>query len=130
MYPDSPESYLRFVRAVSRKQFAVHLDPANLVCSPQHLFNSAALIRECFRTLGPHIRSCHAKDVALSGTLTVHLDEVRPGLGGLDYGAFLRELDKLDPDTPLMLEHLSGEGAYRDAAAHLRSVAEGEGTPL
>lgn len=130
IYPDSPESYLRLVKAVGRPQFAVHLDPANLVCSPQRFFSSATLIRECFRTLGPHIKSCHAKDVTLSDTLTVHLDEVRPGLGGLDYGTFLRELDKLDPDTPLMLEHLTDEETYRDAAAHIRSVVEDEGIPL
>ena len=51
------------------------------------------------------IKSCHAKDIALSEKLTTHLDEVRPGLGGLDYATFLRELDKLDPDTLLMIEH-------------------------
>jgi sugar phosphate isomerase/epimerase len=127
MYPDSAESYLRLMRAVDRRQFGVHFDPVNLICSPQRYFNSGAIISEFCAALGPHIRSCHAKDIALSGRLTVHLDEVRPGLGGLDYAAFLRELDRLDPNTPLMIEHLSSREEYALAAAHIRSVAAGVG---
>ena len=54
----------------------------------------------------------------------MHLDEVRPGLGSLDYRTFLRELDKLDPDTPLLLEHLPAEEEYALAARYVRSVAQ------
>jgi len=125
MYPDSPDSYLELLDATDRPQLAVHFDPVNLVCSPQRYFAGGALIRECFKKLGPHIRSCHAKDIALSGALTVHLDEVRPGLGGLDYATLLRELDKLD-DVPLMLEHLATPEEYRLAAQYIRDVATQE----
>jgi sugar phosphate isomerase/epimerase len=120
-YPDSPDSYLRLFKAIDRRQFAVHLDPANLLCSPQRYYGSGKLIRECFRKLGPHIRSCHAKDILLQQKLTTHLDEVRPGLGGLDYVTFLKELSRF-PDTPLMLEHLPSAEEYELAAKHIRSV--------
>jgi len=123
MYPDSADSYLELIRASDRKRFAVHLDVVNLVCSPQRYFASAALIRECVAKLGPQIKSCHAKDIALADRLTVHLDEVRPGLGGLDYRTLLRELNDLDPDLPLMLEHLPNEHEYDQAASYVRSVA-------
>ncbi|MBM3239902.1 sugar phosphate isomerase/epimerase [Candidatus Poribacteria bacterium] len=125
MYPDSVDSYLRLIHAIDRKQFAVHLDPVNLVCSPQRFYNNGALIRECVEKLGQYIKSCHAKDIALSGKLTVHLDEVRPGLGGLDYRVYLQELNKLSPDIPLMLEHLPTEEEYTLAASHIRAVAKG-----
>jgi sugar phosphate isomerase/epimerase len=128
-YPDSPDSYFRLLKAIDRKQFAVHLDPVNLICSPQRYFNNGRLISECFRKLGPHIKSCHAKDILLSLKLTTHLDEVRPGLGGLDYAVFLRELSKL-PDIPLMLEHLPNAEEYRLAATHVRSVAKSIGLSL
>ncbi len=124
IFPDSPESYLELIQAINRNQFAAHLDPVNLVCSPQRYFKNGELIRECFAKLGPHIKSCHAKDILLSPKLTVHLDEVRPGLGGLDYDVFLRELSKLHPDTPLMLEHLKTEEEYRQAAEYIRSKAQ------
>ncbi|HEV2066739.1 MAG TPA: TIM barrel protein [Thermomicrobiales bacterium] len=127
IYPDSPESYLRLVRAIDRDRFAVHLDPVNLVCSPQRYFGNDDLIRDCFRMLGPYIRSCHAKDITLATKLTVHLEEVRPGLGALDYAVFLRELSRLDPDTPLILEHLSDAEEYSAAAGYIRGVAAKEG---
>ena len=130
MYPDSPDAYLRLIRAIDRKAFAVHLDPVNLVCSPQRCFATGRLIEECFDKLGAHIRSCHAKDIDLHDRLTVHLDEVRPGLGRLDYPAFLRCLNRLDADVPLMLEHLPNEEEYRLAAAHIRSVAKAGGFEL
>lgn len=130
VFPDSPESYARLVAAIDRPQFGVHLDPVNLVCSPQRYYANGALIQECFRLLGPHIRSCHAKDIALSGKLTVHLDEVRPGLGALDYRTFLRELGRLDSDTPLMIEHLPNAEEYALAARFIRGVAAEEGIAL
>jgi sugar phosphate isomerase/epimerase len=130
MYPDSAESYERLIRAIDRERFGVHLDPVNLICSPRHYYATGDVIRDCFARLGPHIRSCHAKDVTLAGKLTVHLDEVRPGLGGLDYGAYLRGLSRLPDDVPLMLEHLPSEEEYTLAAAHVRRVADEEGLPL
>jgi sugar phosphate isomerase/epimerase len=130
MYPDSPDCYLRLIKAIDRKQFAVHLDPTNLICSPQRYFANGALIRECFEKLGAHVKSCHGKDIALSEKFMVHLDEVRPGLGALDYRVFLRELEKLDPDTPLMLEHLPSEEEYKLAAQYVRSIAEEIGVKI
>lgn len=124
MYPDSVNSYLQLIRAIDRQQFAVHLDPANWICSPQRFYNNASMIRESFQKLGPFIKSCHAIDISLSGKLTVHLDEVIPGLGKLDYRVYLQELNKLDPDTPLMLEHFSTAKEYLLGAQYIRSTAK------
>ncbi|MFC1614421.1 sugar phosphate isomerase/epimerase family protein [Gemmatimonadota bacterium] len=126
IYPDSPDSYLQLIKAIDRKQFAAHLDPVNLVCSPQRYFNNGALIRECFNKLGPYIKSCHAKDTLIQPELTTHIDEVRPGLGKLDYATYLRELSRR-PDTPLMLEHLETAEEYGQGAEYIRSVAGGIG---
>ena len=127
LYPDSVDSYVRLFDAIDRPQFAVHFDPVNLVNSVRRYFNNAALIREAFDKLGPHIKSCHAKDTLLRGGLSVHLDEVRPGMGALDYETFLTELNKLDPDTPLLIEHLASPVEYVLAAAHIRGVAKRAG---
>lgn len=130
MYPDSADAYLRLLRAVDRPAFGAHLDPVNLVCSPQRYFNNRALLDECFAKLGPYIRSCHAKDIVLRDHLTVHLDEVRPGLGRLDYSAYLSGLRRLDADTPLMLEHLPDAEEYRLAGDFIRAAAAREGVVL
>jgi len=130
VFPDSVDSYLRLIEAIDRPRFAVHLDPVNLVSSPQRFYDTAGLLSDCFRRLGPYVRSCHGKDIALSDRLTVHLDEVRPGLGALDYRSYLRLLNTLDPDTPLMLEHLTDETQYALAADYVRSVATDVGVAL
>ncbi|MES2460533.1 MAG: TIM barrel protein [Armatimonadota bacterium] len=130
MYPDSVESYRDLLNAIDRRQFAVHLDPVNLICSPQRYFANGALIRDCFEILGPFIKGCHAKDITLSPKLTTHLDEVRPGLGALDYRVLLQEMTKLDPDTPLMLEHLPTQEEYTLAAQYVRRVADELGISL
>ena len=129
-YPDSPQSYLDLARAIDRPQFAVHLDVVNIINSPRRYFDSAGFIRECFELLGPRIVGVHAKDIALAPRLTVHLEEVRPGLGGLDFRALLREMDKLAPNTPLMLEHLPNEEEYRQAAEFVRQTAREIGVEL
>ncbi len=123
MYPDSADSYLTLIEAIDRPELAVHLDPANLINCPSRYFRNADLIRDCFAKLGPFIRSCHGKDIIMRDTFMVHLDEVRPGLGTLDFTTFLRELSRLPSDTPLMLEHLKTEEEYRLAADYVRSVA-------
>lgn len=123
IYPDTADSYLALLDAVDRERFGVHVDMVNVINSPQRYFDNAALIRDWFAKLGPHIRSCHAKDTLLSSRLTTHLDEVRPGQGNLDYRTLLRELGKLDRNMPLMIEHLKTEEDYRLSAAHIRGVA-------
>ena len=130
MYPDSADAYLRLIRAIDRKQFAVHFDPVNIISSPQRYFRNAEVIREFVAKLGPHIKSCHAKDILLQDRLTVHLDEVRPGCGALDYRAYLTELAKLDRDVSLMLEHLPDATEYQAAATHIRQCAAQEGVAL
>lgn len=123
VFPDSPDTYLDIIRAVDRKQFAVHLDPVNMISSPRRYYENGAFIRECFTKLGPYIKLCHAKDILLGGKLTVHLDEVIPGRGFLDYKAFLEEAAKLPNDVPIIIEHLSREEDYQEAATYIRGVA-------
>jgi sugar phosphate isomerase/epimerase len=130
MYPDSVESYLDLIAAIDRPQFGVHFDPVNLINSPLRYFHNEDLMREFIVRLGPFIKSVHAKDILLQDQLTVHLDEARPGLGTLDYRTLLVELDRLDGDLPLMLEHLPAESDYDLAAAHLRGVAREVGVGL
>jgi sugar phosphate isomerase/epimerase len=125
-FPDSPDTYLDLIKAIDRKQFAAHLDPTNLINCPRRYYSTGKIIQECFEKFGRHIKSCHAKDIILSQKQTVHLDEIRVGLGNLDYAVFLKELSKLD-GIPLMMEHLSKAEDYDQAAAHIRAVGKENG---
>ncbi len=121
-FPDSTETYLQLLKAIDRKAFGVHLDPVNMIRSPREYFYNGALIREMFSKMGPYIKSCHAKDIILrEDNYIPQLDELRPGLGKLDYKVFLIELSKLK-NVPLMMEHLNTTEEYALAASHIRSV--------
>ncbi len=121
-YPDSVEAYEKLIKAIDRKQFAVHFDPVNLVVSPQVYYKNGEMIKKAISKLGAHIRSCHAKDILLlDDQLTPHLPEVRAGLGNLNYKVFLSELNKLKA-VPLMMEHLNNGEEYNLAADYIRKV--------
>ncbi len=122
-YPDSVDSYVRLFKAMDRKKFAVHMDPVNLINNPHRYYNNAILIRDFFKQLGPHIKSCHAKDIFMQQNLTTHLDEVLPGTGVLDYTVYLTELAKLG-NAPLMIEHLKTRQEYSSAANYIRKIAD------
>ena len=125
--PDSADSYLELMAAIDRRQFAVHFDSTNLINSPAKFYDNAGLLRECFAKLGPYIKCCHAKDITLANELTVHLAEAIPGRGAFDFEVMLTEMDRLDPDTPILVEHLTHDWEYAEAAAHIRSVGDSLG---
>ena len=125
--PDSPDACLRLVKAVDRPAFAVHLDPCNLVSSPERYYRSADLVRESYAKLGPRIASVHVKDLAWEVEMAVHFREVRPGQGSIDHAAWLVEHARHCPDVPLMLEHLPSEAEYDAARDHVRGAGERAG---
>ncbi|MFO1499795.1 MAG: sugar phosphate isomerase/epimerase [Verrucomicrobiota bacterium] len=125
--PDGAESYLRLIKAIDRKAFAVHLDPCNIVNSPSRFYRNADVINECFDKLGRWIVSCHAKDLTWDVEMNVHFREVRPGAGAVDYSTYLRRLAALGQRPPLMLEHLPTAAEYDQARAHLVQLGESLG---
>jgi sugar phosphate isomerase/epimerase len=126
-WPDTPDHYLKMIRAVDRKAFSVHLDPCNLVNSPEKFYQNTALLNECFDKLGKWISSCHAKDLTWDVEMNVHFREVAPGKGSLDYATYLQRLSQLPQNPPLMLEHLSTAEQYTGAREHIFEVGRNAG---
>ena len=122
--PDTPDNYLRLIKAVDRSGFGVHIDICNIINNPAKFYDSRAVIVESFQKLGRWIMSCHAKDLAFLPELNVHFAEVIPGRGELDYGAYLTELAKLPQDAPLMLEHLKSSEEYDEGRAYIQKMAK------
>lgn len=121
--PDSPDSYLKLVKAVDREAFAVHIDVCNGINSPARFYNNSDFIKECFRKLAPWIISCHAKDLEWVVEMQVHFREVIPGRGEIDYRTYLTELARLKVDVPLMLEHLETAEQYEEGKQYIMRVA-------
>lgn len=125
--PHTPDNCLKLLRAVDRKAFAVHLDPCNLINSPEKFYRNADLLNECFDKLGHWIVSCHAKDLTWDVEMNVHFREVTPGQGTLNYATYLRRLAQLPQNPPVMIEHLGTADEYAAAAKYIVEVGRKEG---
>jgi sugar phosphate isomerase/epimerase len=125
--PSTPEEYVRLIKAVDRPAFGVHMDVCNTMSSPVRFYNNSEIIRDCFRKLGPWIKSCHAKDLQWGPGNQVYIREVIPGTGLIDYKTYLQELSQLRNDAPLMLEHLHGEEEYTRGREYIQGVAKSLG---
>jgi sugar phosphate isomerase/epimerase len=121
--PDSADAYLRLIDAVDRPAFAVHLDVVNIINGVYRYLDTTAVINECFDKLGPHIVACHLKDIKLQNALTVHLDEALVGEGNLDIPTYLRRVQSLPHQPPILLEHLKSADEYTRATQYILSLA-------
>lgn len=126
MPPDSPDSYLKLIKDIDRKGFAVHLDFINMINSPERFLKRDIFIEECFTKLGPYIKSIHAKDVIMEKAYPCVLHEVMPGKGSVDYRKVVRLCEKLGRDTTVFVEHLSTHEEYLEASGFVRRMAESE----
>ena len=128
MHPDSPEDYLQMIKDIDRSAFAVHLDYANMVNSVEKYLNLSDFIKNCFKLLGPYIKSIHAKDVLIAhNRLPCNINEVAPGKGIVDYSLVLKLTQELGDDTPLITEHIDTHEEYYDAAVYIRKIGKQEG---
>ena len=122
MHPDSPEDYLQMVKDIDREAFGVHLDIVNMISSPQRYFANEAFTDHAIALLGDRIRSCHIKDVVLVHQLPVSLREVPCGEGGFNLKHYIERINALNPDMPVIIEHLDSDEAFLKAVAYLKGL--------
>lgn len=123
--PCTAEHYLDLIKAIDRPAFGVHLDPANAVNRPELFYDTTALLNHLFDQLGPHIVSCHAKDLQWVVEMNIHFVEVECGKGVMDFVTFLKRAAALPQKPPIMLEHMPDEATYdRCREVLLRICAE------
>lgn len=120
--PDSPDSYLRLLKAVDRKEFGVHLDVCNMINSPSKYWHTTELINEAFDKLGPWIVCCHAKDLRWQIEMNIHFVECVIGQGVIDFGTYLKRLSTLPRDVPLIIEHMKNQQEYEQCRDRLFEV--------
>jgi len=125
--PDSPESYLRLIGAIDRKAFGVHLDLCNMINCPARYFGITEFVDHSFDLLGDEIISIHMKDIKMSRKMTLHLDEVQPGEGDMDFVKLFTRAAQLDGEVTLIIEHLQNNELYDKAFKHLKGIVESAG---
>lgn len=120
--PDSPESYLEFIKAIDRPGLGVHMDIVNMLISPRVYYNNRKLIKNAFDLLGPQILSCHVKDAILEHDLTVCIRETECGKGEVDLKYYIEQAEKYNPEMPMIIEHLSEFSQYLDAIRYVKGL--------
>jgi len=119
---DTPLSHKRLMEDVGSERLKVNLDPTNM----SHFYNyfhSTELINECFDLCGENIMGCHAKDrYILPHSQTVHVEEVCPGRGTLDYETYLIRMSWMKWPRALSVEHFP-EDQNPEAFTYIRKVA-------
>ena len=122
IFPDSPENYVRLCEAIDRKAFGVHLDICNMINCPERYFGIPDFIDRSFALLGDLTVSIHLKDIKLSNKMTVHIGEVHPGEGDMDFTRLFQRSAKLDRNVTMIIEHLGNNEDYAGAYKHLRNI--------
>jgi sugar phosphate isomerase/epimerase len=120
--PDSPDNYLRLIKAIDRPNFGVHLDICNMINSPDRFWNTTRLIHETFDKLGHAIVAAHAKDLKWIPEMSIHFVECVIGEGDIDFATYLKRMASLPHDVPLMIEHMNGAEEYNRCKEHLFKV--------
>lgn len=120
MIPSSPDEYLRLIADVNRPQFGTHLDVVNMITSPDRYFFNDRFLDECFAKLGSTICSCHLKDIRLKSEYTFQLEECACGDGSLDLERYVRLASAINPQMPMIIEHLTTDEEYEQSVKYLR----------
>ncbi|MBP5415655.1 MAG: sugar phosphate isomerase/epimerase [Lachnospiraceae bacterium] len=125
MIPTGPIDYLRLIDEVERDRFAVHMDVINMVNSIDRYFNPKDLVDECADLLGDRIKSCHIKDIHLCEEYTTMLRECAPGCGEFPIRYYVEKMNEINPDMPMILEHLSTDEDYLKYISYLKEELNG-----
>ena len=125
MVPTGPKEYVRLLEAVERDRFAVHMDIINMINSAERYFRPEEFVDECAELLGGQIRSCHIKDVHMSEKYTIRLEECGPGDGEFPLRYYAEKMHEIDPEMPVILEHLNTDEEYLRYLGYLRKELDG-----
>jgi len=121
---DSPDSIAEVLEAVDSPWIVANFDPVNLIGDLPTLYNSGEAVRRMWKGVGARWsrRSIHLKDIAVRPEFVLHLSEVPPGEGLLDYAAVFAICRELDEGAALIVEHLD-DGQVPAALRFVRSQA-------
>ncbi len=121
---DGPKAHRRLMDDVGDPRLKVNLDPTNMI-SLSNYYHTTELLHECFDLLGEDIYGCHAKDTfIIPDQQTVHVQEVCPGRGVMDYETYLVLMSRMK-----WARSLPGD-QYIEAKAHIEKVAAKVGVKL
>jgi sugar phosphate isomerase/epimerase len=125
-----PDTIAGIVAAVDHTALRVNFDPVNLLGTLPKVFDSGTAIRQMGEVMGGFLGpSAHAKDIRPLPELVLHLTEVAPGEGFVDWAAYFEVCRGLGDGAALIVEHLHGD-AVEPAISATVELAQRHGIEL
>jgi sugar phosphate isomerase/epimerase len=103
---DTPQRIRELVDAVGSPALKFNYDPVNFTGSVKQVHDTRIILAQLKELMGPFTVAAHAKDCALGDELVLHIKEVVPGTGTMNYEMFMKDFQELAPDGFFIIEHL------------------------
>lgn len=123
MLPWSVGQYRQFLSDVGRGCCKVHMDIFNMISNPYLYTHQEELMESAVDMLGKEIVSCHIKDIRMGPEASVAIREVPVGTGEANLAYYLKQIGRLDPDIPVLIEHLGSMAEYDKALLFLKTLS-------
>lgn len=105
-----PDTIAAIVEAVDHPALRINFDPVNLLGTLPEVFDAGMAIARMGRRMGAFLGpSAHVKDILPLPELVLHLTEVSPGEGYVDWAAYFEVCRGLGDGAALIVEHLHGD---------------------
>lgn len=126
---DTPQRVRDLLDAVGSPALKFNYDPVNFIGTVKQVHDTTGVLNELYDLLGRDMVAAHAKDCRLADQLVVHIEEVVPGSGTLDYALFMRRFQAACPDGYFIIEHLPN-ARVPQARDFICATAQRHGIPL
>lgn len=103
---DTPQRIRELVDAVGSPALKFNYDPVNFTGSVKQVHDTRIILKQLKELMGPFTIAAHAKDCALGDELVLHIKEVVPGTGTMNYEMFMKDFQQLSPEGYFIIEHL------------------------
>ena len=104
---DRPERVAAMLDAIDSPALSFNLDPVNFIGSIWDAWRADAVFDRLLDGARGRIVAAHWKDFTVREELVLHVDEVTPGQGVVDHARWLERLNDAQPQTWVLLEHLT-----------------------
>jgi sugar phosphate isomerase/epimerase len=103
---DTPQRVRDLLDAVGSPALKFNMDPVNFVGTVRDVQDTSRILNELYDVLGKDMIALHAKDCAIQDAHVVHIVEVVPCTGTLNYELLMRRWVECCPDGYFLIEHL------------------------
>ena len=103
---DTPQRVRDLFDAVGSPTLKFNMDPVNFVGTVHDVHDTTRIVNELYDVLGQDMIALHAKDCAIQDAHVVHIVEVIPCTGTMNYELLMRRWVECCPDGYFLIEHL------------------------